>query len=93
MKNSIIAFMTILIVLALLSKRPAKIEPAEFRPDRDAHIRELELEKAEEIRLYHRRRYEQLRELHPPQNKDFMEAELKMKLSEIDAEIARLMCD
>lgn len=85
--------MTILIILALLSKRPPKVELVNFRPDRDAQIRELELEKAENIRLYHRKRYEQLREIHPPHNKDFMDAELKMKLSEIDAEIAKLMCD
>lgn len=84
--------MGIMILLAFVQKRTGRAELCELNRDMGSQIRELELKKAEEVHRYHRERWESLRKIHPAQNKDLMEAEMKMNLSGIDVEIARLMC-
>lgn len=93
MAKKIMSSLAILTALALLSKASDRVELAGFKADPEIQVKELQLRKAEEICLHHGRRCEQLRSIHSPQNKDLMEAELKLKLSEIDVEIARLLCE
>lgn len=93
MKKIIAATFFMFIFLAWQSKVPTEVKKVDCPPDRDGLVRDLEFKKAEEIYLFCRARCEQLRSVHPHQNKDLMEAELKLKLSKIDLEIARLMLD
>lgn len=93
MKKMIVFIMGVMILMALASKRNGKAMFCELNNDRGSQIRELELRKAEEVHRYYKERWEALQKIHPPQNKDLMEAEMKMNLSRIDVEIARLMCE
>ena len=88
MKQATISILLILTLLAWNHKRPHKtsVDSGDCR----CRIRELEILKAEETYLYHTKRFEQLRSIHPLHNKEVMEAELKMKLSGIDLEIAKI---
>ena len=56
--------------------------------DSGSRIKEIEFEKAEEMYLYQRGRCEQLRQIYPPNNKELMEAEMKLKISRLDLELA-----
>lgn len=86
-----------LIFLIWESKLPMTVKKEE--PDRvvkeeqdhaSRRIKQIQFEKAEEIYLYHRRRCEQLRSVHHHNHKDLMESELKLKLSWLDLELARI---
>lgn len=78
----------LMIFLVWESKQPVAVKKNE--PDLRTRVKEIEFQKAEEIYLYHRSRCEQLREVHQPNHKDMMEAELKLKLSRLDLELASI---
>lgn len=88
MKIVVISMLMMFTLLALNHKRPYKtsLEQTEYR----CLIRDLEIRKAEETHRFNTRRFEQLRNVHPEHYRDVMEAELKMKLSGLDLEIAKL---
>lgn len=76
-----------LIFLIWESKLPVAVKKTD---DLGCRIKEIEFEKAEEKYLYQRGRCEQLRQVHSPNNKDLMEAELKLKISRLDLELAKI---
>lgn len=79
-----IAVLGFLILLALSFRdRPVRVD---FLRDR---VLELEVLKAEEVSRYWSGRAAALRSVHHPSHKDLMEAELNMRLSLLDLEIAR----
>lgn len=92
MRKIIVMTFFMFIFLAWNSKIPSEVKVYE-NTDKESQIRELEYKAAEEVYLFWRSRCEQLRAIHPPQNKDLMEAELKLKLSKINLDIAKIILD
>jgi hypothetical protein len=89
MKQVIVSVLMAATLLVWFYRKPYK---ASFEhSDCKCKIKELEIRKAEELYLFHTKRFEQLRSIYPLHNKDVMEAEIKMKLSGLDLEIERLM--
>jgi hypothetical protein len=81
-----------LIFLFWESKLPVAVKNTDESLSR-IRIKEIEFEKAEETYLYHRARCEQMRQIHQPNHKELMEAELKLKLSRLDLELAGVKKD
>lgn len=85
MRSIILITAGMLIFLIWESKLPVAVKKTD---DLRSRIKEIEFEKAEEVYLYLRGRCEQLRQIYPPNNKELMETELKMKISKLDLELA-----
>ena len=97
MRPIILATTGMLIFLLWESKLPMTVKKedpdcvaGEERDHASHRVKQIQFEKAEEIYLHNRRRCEQLRSVHHHNHKDLMESELKLKLSWLDLELARI---
>lgn len=90
MRQIIVLTLCSFIFLALETKNPAEVR-VNATMDEATRIRQLEFMRFQEINKYAKARCEQLRDIHPQNNKDLMEAELRLILSEIDLDIARII--
>ena len=90
MRSIILITTGMLIFLVWESRLPVVVKKND---DLESRMKEIEFDKAEETYLHQRRRYEHLRQIYPPNNKELMDAELKLKISRLDLELAGIRKD
>ena len=90
MRTLVVFTIFMMTFLVVETKRPKMTSAFEEKNPKEIRIKNLEKDKAEIIHKHYKDRYENLKGIHNHNNKDVKEAELKLGLSRIDLEIAKI---